>query len=223
MKTPAERTQLPTPMPAPGPGLVSGMVAGGVLWIVHGYFRFIMPYGPDAVWRADLGYSPVLSTELFLLYNSPGVLALLLTAWAAFLYLRSLQRTRPGLQRGAWILAVVALLFGLTAAVGVAILFVPPTTGGISFGVPVLGLALFLAGLAVGRNGQDRHGQSRFLGRMLVLMGLVGMFTLPVQPLMYALALLPLAVGTTVFAVFGAGWVALAFKLNSEARGLGRE
>ena len=53
---------------------------------------------------------------------------------------------------------------------------------------------------------------------MLVLMGLVGMLTLPVQPLMYAWALLPLAAGTAVFTVFGAGWVAFAFILSSEAR-----
>ncbi|MEJ1178662.1 MULTISPECIES: hypothetical protein [unclassified Pseudarthrobacter] len=194
------------------------MVAGGLLWIVHGYFRFVMPYGPDAVWREDLNYSPIISTELFLLYNAPGVLALLLSAWTALSYLRGLPRTRPGFQRAAQILATLAILFGLVAAIGVAVLFVPPTTGGISFGVPSLGLALAMAGLAVGSDG-NRKGQSR----LLVFTGLLGMFTLPVQPLMYALALLPMAVGTAVFAVFGAGWVALAFILSSEPRGRGRE
>jgi hypothetical protein len=199
------------------------MVAGGILWMVHGYFRFIMPYGPDAVWRADLGYSSILSTERFLLYNVPGVLALLLTAVAAFLYSRRLPRTRPGLQRAARILAMLAVFFGLIAAVGVAILFVSPTTGGISFGVPALGLALLLAGLAVGRDGKDGRGQTRPLGRLLVLTGLVGMLTLPVQPVIYALALLPLAVGAAVFALFGTGWVALAFNLGSVARKARRE
>lgn len=223
MKTPAGRTESLTRMLGPGPGLVWSMVAGGILWMVHGCFRFIMPFGPDAEWRADLQYSPILSTERFLLYNSPGVIALLLTAWAAFSYLRSLPGTRPGLQRTARILAVLAILFGLIAAVGLAVLFVPPTTGGISLGVPLLGLALLLAGLSVLWDRQDLHGHSGFFGRMLVILGLVGMFTLPVQPLMYALALLPLAVGTAVFALFGAGWVAVAINLSSVARSAQRE
>lgn len=223
MKTPAEPTQPPARMFRPGAGLVWGMVAGGILWVIHGYFRFIMPFGPDAVYQEDLNSSPIISPELFLLYNSPGVLALLLTAWTAFFYLRRLPRLHPGLQRAAWILAMLAILFGLIAAVGIAILFVPPATGGISLGVPVLGLALVLAGLAMGREGKDQHGQTRLLGRLLMLTGLVGMFTLPVQPLMYALALLPLAVATAVFALFGAGWVALAFNFRSVARRPGRK
>jgi hypothetical protein len=199
----------------PGPGLLWGTVAGGILWMVHGYFRFIMPYGPDAEWRKDLGYSPVLSTELFLLYNVPGVLALLLTAAAAFSYLRSLPRPRRGLQRAARILAMLAILFGLIAAVGASIRSVSPTTGGISLGVPALGLALVLAGLALRSDGVDGRGQTRLLAPLLVLTGLVGMFTLPVQPLIYALAVVPFAVGTAVFVVFGVGWAALAFTLGS--------
>lgn len=223
MKTPAGRTRLPIRMLGPGPGLVWLLVAGGVLWMVHGYFRFIMPYGPDSAWREDVNYSPIVSTELFLLYNSPGVAALLLTDWATFWYLRHLPGTRPGLQRTARILAVLAVLFGLIAAIGLAVLFVPPTTGGISLGVPLLGLALLLAGLYVHWDRQDLHGHSGFVGRMLVILGLIGMFTLPVQPLIYALALLPPAVGTAVFALFGAGWVAVAINLSSVARSALRE
>lgn len=89
-------------------------------------------------------------------------------------------------------------------------------------GVPALGLALVLAGLALGRDGMDST-QTSFRVRLLVLTGLVGMFTLPVQPLIYALALLPLAVGTAVFAVFGAGLIALAFNLDSVAGRAPRE
>ena len=66
-----------------GQPVLWAMIVGGVLWIVHGYYRNLTPHGPDVQWQEDLRYSPVLSTELFLLYNVPGVLALLLTAWAA--------------------------------------------------------------------------------------------------------------------------------------------
>lgn len=41
-----------------GSAVLRAMVAGGMLWIFHGYFRFMTPQGPDAVWREDLRYSP---------------------------------------------------------------------------------------------------------------------------------------------------------------------
>lgn len=172
-----------------------------------------------AEWREDLQYSPILSTELFLLYNLPGVLALLLTAWAALSYLASLRTARTGLKRAAQILVLLASILGLIATAGQVVLFVPPTTGGISLGAPVLGLALFLAGLAVVRDGKFLYGHSGFLGPVLILLGVIGMLTLPLQPLMYALALLPLAFGTAVFALFGAGWVVLGFSLRHETVG----
>ena len=191
------------------------MAVGGILWIVHGYFRFMTPGGPDSVWREDLGYSPIVSSELFLLYNVPGVLALLLTAWATLSYLSTFRTHHAGLKRAARILALVAFVFGVIAAVGLVVLFVPPATGGISMGVPFLGLALFLTGLGVVEDGTESYGHSRRSGPLLMLLGVIGMLTLPVQPLIYALALLPLAFGTALFAVFGAGWVVLGFTLRS--------
>lgn len=200
-----------------GPAVLWTMVAGGILWIVHGYFRFLTPQGPDAVWRDDLQYSPIISTDLFLLYNVPGVLALLLTAWAALSYMPTLRTAHTGLKRAAQILALLGFIFGLIATAGQVVLFVPPTTGGISMGVPVLGLALFLAGLAVVRDGKFTHGHPELSGSVLILLGVIGMCTLPLQPLMYALALLPLAFGTATFALFGAGWVILCFSLRNES------
>ncbi|WP_457966171.1 hypothetical protein M1E17_06175 [Arthrobacter sp. D1-29] len=199
-----------------GHGLLWAMVAGGLLWTVHGYFRFLTPQGPDAVWREDLGYSQILSTTLFLLYSLPGVLALLLTSWAALSFLPTLATGRAGLRRAARIFALLAFIFGLVAAVGQVILILSPTIAGISFGVPALGLALFLGGFAAGRKGADGNGQRRFVGLWMMLLGGVGMLTLPVPLLVYALALLPLALGTAVFALFGAGWIALAFTLRTE-------
>jgi hypothetical protein len=198
-----------------GPAVLWAMVVGGILWIFYGYFRFMTPQGPDAVWREDLQYSPIVSTELFLLYNLPGVLALLLTAWATLSYLARLRTAHTGLRRAAQILVLLAGLFGLTAAAGLVVLFAPPTMGGISLGVPALGLALFLTGLAAIRDGNGPYGRLGLLGPLLMLLGVIGMITLPLQPLIYAMALLPIAFGTAEFALFGAGWVVLGFSLRS--------
>lgn len=199
-----------------GPAVLWAMAAGGVLWIVHGYFRNMTPQGPDVVWREDLGYSPIVSTELFLLYNLPGVFALLLTAWAALSYLATLNTAHTGLKRTAQILALLAAVFGLIATAGQIVLFDPLTFGSISFGTPTLGLAIFLTGLAVA---SDSRGQEhpRVLGPGLMLLGAIGLFILPLRPLMYALELLPLAFGALVFALFGAGWVVLGFNLRKAA------
>jgi hypothetical protein len=198
-----------------GPAVIWAMVVGGVLWTFHGYFQYLTPLGPDAVWREDLGYSPILSTELFLLYNVPGVVALLLTSWATLSYVSRLRTAHTGLIRAAQILGLLAFVFGLIAAVGLGVLFVAPTTGGLSLGVPLLGLALFLIGLAVARDGKGPYPPPRLLGPLLMLLGAIGMMTLPLRPLMFALAMLPLAFGTTAFALFGAGWVVLGFSLRS--------
>jgi hypothetical protein len=48
-----------------------------------------------------------------------------------------------------------------------------------------------------------------------MLIGAVGMFVLPLRPLMYALDVMPLAFGAGVFALFGAGWVALGVILRN--------
>lgn len=47
------------------------------------YFKFLMPAEPDAMWQEDPGYSKILRSGLFFLYNVPGVLAFLLGLLAA--------------------------------------------------------------------------------------------------------------------------------------------
>lgn len=195
------------------------MVAGGILWMFHGYFRSMTPLGPDQVWREDLGYSLVLSTGLFLLYDLPGVLALLLTSWATLLYLPALRTPRTGPKHAAKLLVILAFVFGLVAAAGLIIRSVPPTTAGLNFGTLVLGLALFLAGLAAVKGGNGLYGRPALLGPVLMLLGAIGVFTLPLQPLMYAFALVPLTSGAAVFALFGAGWIVLGIGLRHEAVG----
>ena len=50
------------------------------------------------------------------------------------------------------------------------------------------------------------------------------MFVLPLRPLMYALEMVPLAVGAGVFALFGVGWIMLGVMLrNAPERNAKRE
>ncbi|MBT2554420.1 hypothetical protein [Arthrobacter sp. ISL-5] len=198
------------------------MFIGGLLWIVHGYYRNLTPHGPDVLWQEDRQYSPVLSAELFVLYNLPGVLALLLTAWAALSYLAFVPAAHSRLRRTARVLVALSLVLAIIAAAGQLIQFDPLTTGGLSLGAPVVGLALFLSGVAATGDGHDRNGNPKLLGLGLMLLGAVGMFVLPLRPLMYALELLPLAFGAAIFALFGTGWIILGFSLrNAAARDTG--
>ena len=202
------------PLLGHGPTVLWAMAAGGILWIVYGYFRFMTPQGPDVEWREELGYSPILSTDLFLLYNVPGVLALLLTLWATLSYVHCLRTEHTRLKRAAWITALLASVLGLIATVGQVILFDPLKTFGLAVGTPILGLAIFFVGLAVIRDGKTSNGPSPLVGLVLMLLGVIGMFTLPLRPLMFALSLLPLAFGAAAFTLFGASWILLASSLR---------
>ncbi|MEA5457035.1 hypothetical protein SPF06_20110 [Sinomonas sp. JGH33] len=197
-----------------GPAVFWALSAGGVLWIVHGYFRIITPYGPDTVWRKDLGYSPIISPELFVLYNLPGGLALLLAASAAFSFLSALGAGRSALNFTARMLVLAAFLLGLVAMAGQLFLFSPPTVVGISFGMPALGLALILTGVMVAKNSDGLREHRRMLGPGLILLGTIGLFILPLWPMMYAMGWLPLWFGALIYAACGAGWVILGVSLR---------
>ncbi len=206
-----------------GLGVRWAMVLGGFLWIVFGYFRFITPQGPDVLWRQDLGYSVILNTGLFVLYNVPGVLALLLTAWAALSLLPTTQTSGRALKRAAWILLLLAAFFGLVATAGQIILFDPLTTGGLSFGTLFLGLGLCFAGWAAARKGGSSGEYPGFLGAGLMVLGVIGVATLVLRPLMFALALLPVAFGTAAHALFGLVWIALGLNLGNHLGQAGPE
>lgn len=201
---------------ARGPVVLWVMVAGGILWIVYGYFRFMTPQGPDVVWREDLGYSPILSNELYVLYNLPGVLALLLTLWASMSFLRTVSRRRNGMKRAALLVGVLASLFGVVALAGQVILFDPLKTLGLALGTPLLGLAMLLGGLITLLDGRGSGGRQGLLVAALILLGVTGLFTLLLRPLMFAFALIPLAFGAAASSLFGAAWILLAFSLRNE-------
>jgi hypothetical protein len=193
-----------------GPGVSWLMTAGGALWAVFGYYRFLLPHGPDVQWREDLSYSLILNNGLFVLYNLPGVLALLMTSVAAIRYVAGVHPVKRKLGNMSRVLLVVAAVFGLMAAAGQLGQFDVLTTGGLSFGVLFLGLALFLAGMAMTGKSASTGRDRPIPGYALILLGITGMLVLLLRPLMFALQLLPLAFGTAACVLFGVGWILLA-------------
>lgn len=143
------------------------------------------------------------------MYNLPGVLALLMTSLAAFRYVAAVQPGKRKLGNVSLLLLIIAAAFGLMAAAGQLGQFDALTTGGLSFGVLFLGLALFLAGLAMtGKNTSLRRYRPA-PAFALILLGITGMLVLLLRPLMFALQLLPLAFGTAACVLFGVGWILL--------------
>jgi len=194
-------------VPMPGPAVRGAMAVGGALWALFGYYRFMTPHGNDVLWREDLGYSLILSNGLFILYNLPGVVALLATTWAALSYVVALHPMHRRLRIASVLLLMFAAVFGLMAAAGQLGQFDALTTGGLSFGVLFLGLALFTAGLAMTK-GKDSTGRNRpMVASGLMLLGGIGVMTLLLRPLMYALQLLPLAFGAAACMLFGLAWI----------------
>ncbi|WP_248760319.1 hypothetical protein [Pseudarthrobacter sp. SSS035] len=120
------------------------------------------------------------------------------------------------MKRAALLLGVLASLFGVVALVGQVILFDPLKTLGLALGTPLLGLAMLLGGLITVLDGRVSRGRQGLLGAALILLGVSGVFTLLLRPLMFALALLPLAFGAAASALFGAAWILLAFSLRNE-------
>lgn len=192
-----------------GSGVSWVMTAGGALWIVFGYYRFLLPHGPDVQWREDLGYSLILNNALFVLYNLPGVLALLMTSLAAFRYVTAVHPVKRRLGSVSRVLLIISAVFGLMATAGQLGHFDALTTGGLSFGVLFLGLALFLAGMAMTGNNTRSRSYRPIPGSALILLGVTGMLILLLRPLMFAFQLLPLAFGAAACILFGVGWMLL--------------
>lgn len=171
--------------------------------MVYGIFTMLQPWGTDVVYREAQGYSVVVDTALFLTYSLPGAIGLVLTTFG-LLGITARIRTRreyaATLTRG---LAYLALALGLTSLVGVALVFDPVFTAARIFGTLSLGLALLCASV-VARRGGAAAGSLRGL---LLLLGVLGVFLLPVWPLVYALAWLPEVAGAFPIALFGIGWI----------------
>ncbi len=185
---------------------------GGMLWMAYGIFEMLQPWGTDTVYRDDVGYELITDTPLYLLYSLPGSLALLLTALGllgAFALLR-LPAGRFG--KAGRILTYVAVVLAIISLAGVVALFDPVFTAARIFGTLALGIAAFLVGADA-----QRSGRASGWVITLLLLGLIGVFLLPLWPLVYAVQWLSEGAGAAVIALFGLGWLATGYRLWSTA------
>ncbi len=147
---------------------------GGVLWVPYGIFEMLEPWGTDTVYRDDVGYGVITNTSLFVAYSLPGGLALLLTSLGLLGALAVLRQPAGRLGRVARIVTYLAVALALLSLGGAIALFDPVFTAGRIFGTLALGVAAFLAGVAARRRGAAPGWEIA-----LLLLGLVGMFLLP--------------------------------------------
>ncbi len=183
-------------------------IVGGLLWVPYGVFEMLEPWGAATVYREDVGYELITDAPLFVAYSLPGGLALLLTSLGLLGVLALLGPPAGRARTGDLDVLVVALALAVLSVAGVVALFDPVFTAARVFGTLALGAATLLAGLGARRAGA---GAGRTLA--LLALGLLGLFLLPLWPLVYAVKWLPEAGGAAFIAVFGTGWVALGLAL----------
>jgi hypothetical protein len=181
---------------------------GGLLWVPYGVFEMVPPWGADVVYREDVGYSLIVDASLFVAYSLPGALALLLTSLGL---LGILARLGPPAGRARAVgrsLAYAALALAALSLAGVGALFDPVFTAARIFGTLALGAAGVLASLGAHR---ARVGSCWTLA--LLALDSLGLFLLPLWPLVYSVELLPETGGAALIALFGLGWVGLGTAL----------
>lgn len=152
-------------------------VAGGLLWIAYGPLELLEPFGADTRYDEAKGYDVVTDRAAWTLTSATGAVALLLTALAA----RRLLASR---------LAVAAAVLGGVALLATAVGFDPLFTGPRILGTALLAFTLL------------RAPQGRIAG-----LGALGLLLLPLWPLVFAVEVVPPALGAALFAAWGAGWV----------------
>lgn len=185
-------------------------ILGGLLWLPYGVLAMLNPWGVDVVYSEAKGYSLVVDSALFLAYSLPGGLALALTS-AGLIGIVTQLRTH-NLGRGALVFAYAALALAALCLLGAVILFDPVFTAGRIFGTVLLGTATVLAAVVA-----HKRRASRGLVGGLLLVGAVGLFLLPLWPLVYALQWLTPAQAAWVFVLFGVGWVGVGWHLWRQA------
>ncbi|MBA2470418.1 MAG: hypothetical protein H0V37_13520 [Chloroflexia bacterium] len=188
----------------------SAAALGGLLWVPFGVFEMLKPWGVDRVFRDDRGYEVVTDALLYRVYNLPGSLALLFTALALLgvYQLLGLPHGRTG--NIGRILAYIALALAVLSAVGVSVAFDPLFTGPRIFGTLALGAGSFLAGVDA-----QRAGSASGWTAALLVLGMLGLFLLPLWPLVYALEVVPEGGGVGIIGLFGLGWALVGYRLRS--------
>ncbi|MBM2812890.1 MAG: hypothetical protein HW416_3649 [Chloroflexi bacterium] len=184
-------------------------ILGGALWVPHAVFEMLRPWGAAMVYQEERGYDLITNTALFVAYGLPGSLAQLLTSLgllgiAARLGLPVRRTGKAGL-----IVANVAVGLGVLSLLGVIVLVAALFAAGLAFGSVFVGAAAFLLGLDAWRTGVA----SRWAVALLIL-GLIGLFMLPLRPLVYAVELVPPAAGAAFIGLFGLAWISVGFALR---------
>lgn len=193
---------------------VGGLAAvlGGVLWVPYGVLEMVEPLGAATVYREDLQYELITDQAVFAAYSLPGSIALLLTS-LGLLGVLALLRAAGRAGTAARMFAYVALALAAVSLAGVLAFSDPVFTAGRIFGTLTLGAATVLAGVEA-----HRAGAGTGWTLALLALGLLGLFLLPLWPLVYAVELLPPAGGAALIALFGLGWAVLGYALWSGAR-----
>ena len=185
---------------------------GGLLWVPYGVFEMLQPWGTDTVYRDDRGYEVVTDAWLYWVYGLPGSLALLLTA-LGLLGVGALLRLPVGRAGRAGIaLAYAALALAVLSVAGLVVRFDPLFTAPRIFGTVALGAGTLLAGVEA-----RRMGAAQAWAAALLVLGLLGLFLLPLWPLVFAIEAVPEGGGAGVIALFGLGWVLVGHRLRSRA------
>lgn len=183
-------------------------ILGGVLWVPHGVFEMLPPWGTATVYREELGYELITDSPLFVAYSLPGSLALLLTG-LGLLGITALPRLPIGrLGRAGLILAYIAVALAVLSFLSVIMLFTPLFIAGLVFGSFFLGAAALTVAIDARRAGVT----SRWTAA-LVILGLMGLCMLPLRLLVNAMAFVPPAAGAAFIGLFGLGWIGLGYAL----------
>lgn len=183
---------------------------GGLLWMPYGVFEMLQPWGIDTVYRDDRGYEVVTDTLLYWVYSLPGSLALLLTALGLFGVLALLGGPAGRPRSVGRVLTYIALALAVLSLAGLVVGFDPLFTAPRIFGTVALGAGTLLAGIEARRIGATRNWAAA-----LMALGLLGLFLLPLWPLVFALELVPEGGGAGIIALFGLGWVLVGYRLFS--------
>jgi hypothetical protein len=187
----------------------AGAMVSGLLWAAYGIFEMLQPWGPDTTYRDDLGYEVIMDALLHWVYSLPGSLALLLTALSLLAIFRQIGEPIGLLGRAGRVLAHAALILAILSAAGVIAAFDPLFTAPRIFGTLALGAAMSLAGGEVWR-----MGAASGWGIALTALGLLGIFLLPLWPLVHALAVVPAGGGAGIIVLFGLDWALTGSRLR---------
>ena len=185
----------------PGRGGPAGRIVvpatvGGALWVPYGILELLQPWGADVRYDATRGYDAVVDRGLHVAYGLPGSLALVLSAVGLLVLLTRLS-TRS---RTARVAAGAAAALGVVSAAGIAVGLDPAFTGGRIFGTLLLGVGAVAAAAAC---------RVRRWRLALAIVGLLGLFLMPLWPLVFAVEWLTPAAGAAVIAVHGLAWMTL--------------